>query len=153
MNTIKIFLLSLFCSLLHTQMSGQAFKLEELSAFNRLDMASFKTEIKKHKYTFYDKTESPAFILYEYDSPDYTYKIGKFEYTGDKSQDNIEFEFKDKKEHDTYIKTILAAGYKQTGKGKILTGENYVDYLKDKAQIRMVYPKTAKDNYTILVFK
>ncbi|KFF07800.1 hypothetical protein [Chryseobacterium luteum] len=153
MKTYVNLLLFLFFIVFQSHVCGQAFKLEELSAFNRLDMASFKTEIKKQKYTFYDKTESPAFILYEYDSPDYTYKIGKFEYTGDKSQDNIEFEFKDKKEHDAYIKTILAAGYKQTGKGKILTGENYVDYLKDKAQVRMVYPKTAKDNYTILVFK
>lgn len=153
MNNLKIFLIGLFLTLLHSQMSGQVFKLEELAAFNRLDMATFKTEIKKQKYTFYDKTESPAFILYEYDSPGYTYKIGKFEYTEDKSQDHIEFQFKDKKEHDAYIKTILAAGYKQTEKGKILTGENYTDYSKDKAQIRMVYPKTAKDNYTILVFK
>ncbi|NML69768.1 hypothetical protein HHL23_08160 [Chryseobacterium sp. RP-3-3] len=153
MNILKIFLIGLFLTLLHAQMSGQVFKLEELAAFNRLDMATFKTEIKKQKYTFYDKTESPAFILYEYDSPGYTYKIGKFEYTEDKSQDHIEFQFKDKKEHDVYIKTILAAGYKQTEKGKILTGENYIDYSKDKAQIRMVYPKTVKDNYTILVFK
>lgn len=153
MNILKIFLIGLFLTLLHSQMSGQAFKLEELAAFNRLDMATFKTEIKKQKYTFYDKTESPAFILYEYDSPGYIYKIGKFEYTEDKSQDHIEFQFKDKKEHDAYIKTILAAGYKQTEKGKILTGESYVDYFKNKAQIRMVYPKTAKDNYTILVFK
>ncbi|MGK6343816.1 hypothetical protein ACMGDK_16465 [Chryseobacterium sp. DT-3] len=143
----------LFFILFYSHMSGQAFKLEELAAFNTLDMATFKAEIKKHKYTFYDKTESPAFILFEYESPDYTYKIGKFEYTADKSQDNIEFQFKDKKEHDAYIKAILATGYKQTEKGKILTGENYVDYLKDKAQVRMVDPKTAKDRYTILVFK
>lgn len=154
MKTSTNLLLSLFFILFQSQVSGQAFKLEELAGFNRLDMASFKTEIKEqHKYTFYDKTESPAFILFEYDSPGYIYKIGKFEYTDDKSQDNIEFQFNDKKEHDAYIKAILAAGYKQTEKGKILTGENYVDYLKNKAQIRMVHPKTAKDNYTIIVFK
>jgi len=146
-------LLFLFFILFQSYVSGQVFKLEELAAFNKLDMNAFKTEIKTHKYTFYDKTESPAFILYEYDSPGYTYKIGKFEYAENKSQDNIEFQFKDKKEHDAYLKAILAAGYKQAEKGKILTGENYVDYLKDKAQIRMVYPKTAKDSYTILVFK
>ncbi|PIF44640.1 omptin family protein [Chryseobacterium sp. 52] len=153
MNTIKIILISLFCTLLHSQMAGQAFKLEELAGFNKLDMAAFKTEIKNHKYTFYDKTESPEFILFEYDSPGYMYKIGKFEYTEEKSQDNIEFQFKDKKEHDAYVKAILTAGYKQTEKGKVLTGESYVDYLKNKAQIRMVYPKTSRDNYTILVFK
>ena len=146
-------LLLLFFILFQSPVSGQAFKLEELAAFNTLDMVTFKTEIKKHKYTFYDKTESPAFILFEYESPDYTYKIGKFEYTEDKSQDNIEFQFKDKKEYDAYLKTILSAGYKQTEKGKILTGESYLDYLKDKALIRMVQPKTAGDNYTILVFK
>lgn len=153
MNTLKIFLISLFCILLHTQVSGQAFKLEELAGFNQLSMAAFKTEIKTHQYTFYDKTESPVFILFEYDSPGYIYKIGKFEYTDDKSQDNIEFQFKDKKEHDAYIKAVLAAGYKQTEKGKIMTGEIYVDYFKNKAQIRMVYPKTSRENYTILVFK
>jgi len=146
-------LLLLFFILFQSPVSGQAFKLEELAAFNTLDMVTFKTEIKKHKYTFYDKTESPAFILFEYESPDYTYKIGKFEYTEDKSQDNIEFQFKDKKEYDAYLKTILSAGYKQTEKGKILTGESYLDYLKDKALIRMVQPKTAGDHYTILVFK
>lgn len=146
-------LLLLFFILFQSPVSGQAFKLEELAAFNTLDMATFKTEIKKHKYTFYDKTESPAFILFEYESPDYIYKIGKFEYTEDKSQDNIEFQFKDKKEYDAYLKAILGAGYKQTEKGKILTGESYLDYLKDKALIRMVQPKTAGDNYTILVFK
>lgn len=146
-------LLFLFFILFYSPMSAQAFKLEEFAGFNRLDMAAFKTEIKKHKYTFYDKTESPGFTLYEYDSPDYTYKIGKFEYNEDTSQDNIEFQFKDKKEHDAYIKAVLEGGYKQTGKGKIMTGENYVDYFKNKEQIRMVYPKTARDNYTILVFK
>jgi hypothetical protein len=146
-------ILVLFFVLFQSQVSGQVFKLEELAAFNRLDMPAFKTEIKKQRYTFYDKTESPAFILYEYDSPGYNYKISKFEYTEDKSQDRIEFQFKDKKEYDAYIKTILTAGYKKTEKGKILTGENYVEYSKDKAQIRMVYPKTIKDSYIILVFK
>jgi hypothetical protein len=153
MNKLKIFLISLFFILFHTSISAQAFKLEELAAFNKLDMATFKIEIKKHKYTFYDKTEGLGLILYEYDSPDYTYKIGKFEYAEDKSQDNIEFQFKDRKEYNAYVKAVLAAGYKQTEKGKILTGENYVDYFKNKAQIRIVFPKTSRDNYAILVFK
>lgn len=153
MRILKIFLATLFFILFQISVSAQAFKLDELAAFNKLDMAAFKTEIKKQKYTFYDKTESSGFTLYEYDSPDYTYKIGKFKYKEDKSQDNIEFQFKDKKEHDSYLKAILAEGYRQTENGKIITGENYVDYFKNKAQIRMVYPKTAKDNYTIIVFK
>lgn len=153
MNALKIIFINLFFMLFHAQASGQAFKLEELAGFNRLDMAAFKTEIKKHQYKYYDKTESPAFVLYEYESPDYTYKISKFEYTEEKSEDRIELSFKDKKDHDIYLKAALGAGYKQTEKGKIITGETYVDYFRNKSQIRIVMPETAQDNYTILVFK
>lgn len=153
MNALKIIFINLFFMLFHAQVSGQAFKLEELAGFNRLDMAAFKTEIKKHQYKYYDKTESPAFVLYEYESPNYTYKIGKFEYTEEKSEDRIEFSFKDKKDHDIYLKAVLGAGYKQTEKGKIITGETYVDYFRNKSQIRIVMPETAQDTYTILVFK
>jgi hypothetical protein len=68
MKTSVNLLLFLFFILFQSQVSGQAFKLEELAAFNTLDMATFKAEIKKHTYTFYDKTESPAFILFEYEA-------------------------------------------------------------------------------------
>ncbi|MGG5210081.1 hypothetical protein ACQWU4_14210 [Chryseobacterium sp. MIQD13] len=146
-------LLFLFFILFHSQVSGQVFKLEELAGFNKLDMDAFKTEIKKLKYTFYDRTESPKFVLYEYESPDYTYKIGKFVYTEEASQNHIEFQFKDRKEYDAYVKAVLTAGYKQTEKGKIITGENYMDYFKGKSQIRIVQPETAQDAYAILVFK
>ncbi|MBB6369104.1 hypothetical protein [Chryseobacterium shigense] len=153
MNNLKIFLISIFCLLMHSHMSGQAFKLEELAAFNKLDMATFKTEIRKHKYTFYDRTESPDFILFEYDSPDYVYKIGKFEYTGENSENHIEFQFKDKKDYNFYVKAVLAAGYKQTTTGKIITDEGYTDYFKNKSHIRIVEPENAEDSYTILVFR
>ncbi|MDQ0780521.1 hypothetical protein [Chryseobacterium sp. W4I1] len=36
---------------------------------------------------------------------------------------------------------------------KILTGEAYIDYFKDKSQIRIIQSKTAQDNYIIIVFK
>ena len=144
-----LLLLTLFCSLA----SGQTFKLEELAAFNHLDMDAFKKEIKKQNYTFYDKTEGLGFIVNEYDSPGYQYKIAKFEYQEDQSQNNIEFTFKDKKDYDTYLKALLDAGYKETGKGKIITRESYTDYYKGKQQIRIVQPKTVKEPYTLIVFK
>lgn len=153
MNILKIFLVSLFLILFQSKVSGQAFKLEELAAFNTMDMATFKTEIKNQQYKFYDKIESADYHLYEYESPDYTYKIAKFEYTEEKADDRIEFSFKSKKDYDVYSKAVLAAGYKQTEKGKIITGENYLDYFKGKSQIRIVQPKTTQDTYTILVFK
>lgn len=153
MNALKIIFTGLFLLLFQSKVSGQAFKLDELAAFNTMDMASFKAEIKNNQYKFYDKIESADYHLYEYESPDYTYKIAKFEYTGEKADDRIEFSFKSKKDFDVYSKAVLAAGYKQTEKGKIITGENYLDYFKGKSQIRIVQPKTAQDTYTILVFK
>ena len=36
---------------------------------------------------------------------------------------------------------------------KILTEEAYIDYFKDKSQIRIIQSKTAQDNYVIIVFK
>lgn len=147
-NNILLFL-TLFCSLAF----GQTFKLEELAAFNNLDMDAFKKEIRKQNYTFYDKTEGLGLVVNEYDSPGYQYKIAKFEYREDQSQNNIEFTFKDKKDYDTYLKAVLDAGYKETGKGKIVTKESYTDYHKGKKQIRIVQPKTAKEPYTLIVFK
>lgn len=117
-------------------------------------MDEFKKEMKQLKFKFYDRTESLGLLVIEYDSPDYTSKIGKFEYTEDKSQDSIEFTFKDKKEYDQYLKLILSAGYKETEKGKIITKEPYVDYYKNKEHIRVILPKTGKSSpYTIIVFK
>ncbi len=152
-NTLKTVLTVLFFILFCSSASGQAFKLEELIAFSSLDMDAFKKEIKKHNYTFYDKTEGLGFIVDEYDSPGYLYKIAKFEYREDPSQNNIEFSFKDKKDYDTYLKAVLDAGYKETGKGKIVTKESYTDYYKGKHQIRIVQPKMVKEPYTLIVFK
>lgn len=146
--------LLLFSVLLNIQVSAQTFTLEQLKGFNKLTMDEFKKEMKQLQFKFYDRTEGLGFLLNEYDSPDYTSKIGKFEYKEEKSEDRIEFEFKTKKENDQYLKLILADGYKQTEKGKIITKESYVDYYKDKEHIRLILPKSGENApYTIIVFK
>jgi len=140
--------------LLSIQISAQTFSLEQLKGFNKLIMDGFKKEMKQQKFKFYDRTEGLGFVLTEYEAPDYTSKIGKFEYTEEKSEDRIEFEFKEKKEYEQYLKLILAAGYKETGKGKIITKEPYIDYYRNKEHIRMILPKTGESSpYTIIVFK
>lgn len=155
MNYFKITSTFAFILALHFQGFGQAFQLEQLEKFNKLDMPLFKEEIKKLNYSYYDKTESSEFSLYEYDSPDYQYKIGKFEYKNNTSSDRIEFQFKSKSEYDQYLKTITKLGYKKTETGKIPGGETFVDYFKDKSHIRLITPKAGQENepYTILVFK
>ncbi|MCD9617812.1 hypothetical protein [Chryseobacterium gleum] len=146
--------LLLFSVVLSIQASAQTFTLEQLKGFNKLTMDEFKKEMKQLKFRFYDRTEGLGFLLTEYEAPDYTSKIGKFEYKEEKSEDRIEFEFRDKKEYDQYLKLILAAGYKETEKGKIITKELYTDYYKNKEHIRLVLPKTGDSSpYTIIVFK
>jgi len=146
--------LLLFSVLLSIQVSAQTFTLEQLKGFNKLTMDEFKKEMKQLKFRFYDRTEGLGFLLTEYEAPDYTSKIGKFEYKEEKSEDRIEFECKDKKEYEQYLKLILAAGYKETEKGKIITKELYIDYYKNKEHIRLVLPKTGESSpYTIIVFK
>lgn len=155
MNHFKIFSTLILILVLHFQGFGQAFSLEQLEKFNKMDIASFKVEIKKMKYSYYDKTESSEFNLYEYDSPDFQYKIGKFEYKNNKSSDRIEFQFKGKTEYNQYLKTITNVGYKKTETGKIPGGETFVDYFKNKLHIRFIFPPAEQKNepYTILVFK
>lgn len=155
MNYFKTISTVLFILVFYFHGFGQTFQLEQLEKFNKLDMPSFKEEIKKLKYSYYDKTESSEFNLYEYDSPDYQYKIGKFEYKNNKSSDRIEFQFKGKTEYDQYVKTITNVGYKKTETGKIPGGETFVDYFKGKSHVRLVSPKAGQENepYTILVFK
>ncbi|RLJ31495.1 hypothetical protein CLU97_0919 [Chryseobacterium sp. 7] len=146
--------LLLFSVLLSIQASAQTFTLEKLNGFNKLTMDEFKKEMKELQFQFYDRTEGLGFFLTEYDSPDYTSKIGKFEYKEEKSEDRIEFEFKNKKEYDQYLKLMLAAGYKETEKGKIITKEPYVDYYRNKEHVRLILPKTGESfPYTIIVFK
>ncbi|MCJ7935041.1 MAG: hypothetical protein MUW56_15825 [Chryseobacterium sp.] len=143
-----------FAVLLSTPIFAQTFTLEALKGFNKLGMAEFKKEMKKLNYRFYDTTKSTDFTLDEYDGPDYKSKIGKFEFTTEKSEDRIEFGFKSKKEYDQYLKLILNAGYKVAEKGKIITKEPYTDYYKNKEHIRLILPKAGeKAPYTILVFK
>lgn len=146
--------LLLFSVVLGIQVSAQTFTVEQLKGFNKLTMDEFKKEMKQLKFKFYDKTEGLSFLLTEYEAPDYTSKIGKFQYKEEKSEDRIEFEFKDKKEYDQYLKLILSAGYKETEKGKIITKEPYVDYYRNKEHFRMILPKSGENaSYTIIVFK
>jgi len=150
----KTFGFLLFSMVLSIHISAQTFTLEQLKGFNKLTMDEFKKEMKQLKFRFYDRTEGLGFLLTEYEAPDYTSKIGKFEYKEEKSEDRIEFECKDKKEYEQYLKLILAAGYKETEKGKIITKELYIDYYKNKEHIRLVLPKTGESSpYTIIVFK
>ncbi len=144
----------LFSVVLSIQISAQTFTLEQFKGFNKLSMDEFKKEMKQQKFKFYDRTEGLGFALTEYEAPDYTSKIGKFEYAEKKSEDRIEFEFKTKKEYDQYLTLILADGYKPTEKGKIITKEPYVDYYRNKEHIRLILPKTGESSpYTIIVFK
>lgn len=150
----KTLALLLFSVLLSIHVSAQTFTVEQLKGFNKLTMDEFKKEMKQLKFRFYDRTEGLGFVLTEYDSPEYTSKIGKFEYTEEKSEDRIEFEFKEKKEYEQFLKLILAGEYKETEKGKIITKELYIDYYKNKEHIRFVLPKTGESSpYTIIVFK
>ncbi|WP_343687636.1 hypothetical protein [Chryseobacterium gleum] len=150
----KTFGFLLFSMVLSIHISAQKFTLEQLKGFNKLTMDDFKKEMKQLKFRFYDRTEGLGFLLTEYEAPDYTSKIGKFEYKEEKSEDRIEFEFKEKKEYEQYLKLILATGYKETGKGKIITKEPYIDYYRNKEHIRMILPKSGENaSYTIIVFK
>lgn len=146
--------LILFSVLLSIQVSAQTFTLEQLNNFNKLTIDEFKKEMKQLQFKFYDRTEGLSFLLTEYEAPDYSSKIGRFEYKEEKSEDRIEFEFKDKKDYEQYLKLILAAGYKETEKGKIITKELYVDYYKNREHIRLILPKSGENApYTIIVFK
>ncbi|WP_278352926.1 hypothetical protein [Chryseobacterium gleum] len=150
----KTFGFLLFSMVLSIHISAQTFTLEQFKGFNKLTMDEFKKEMKHLKFRFYDRTEGLGFLLTEYEAPDYTSKIGKFEYKEEKSEDRIEFEFKEKKEYEQYLKLILATGYKETGKGKIITKEPYIDYYRNKEHIRMILPKSGENaSYTIIVFK
>lgn len=146
--------LLLFSVVLSIQASAQTFTLEQFKGFNKLTMDEFKKEMKQLKFRFYDRTDGLGFLLTEYEAPGYTSKIGKFEYKEEKSKDRIEFEFKDKKEYEQFLKLILEGGYKEIGKGKIVTKEPYRDYYRNKEHIRMVLPKAGENvPYTIIVFK
>ncbi|MCL8537099.1 hypothetical protein M9991_09520 [Chryseobacterium gallinarum] len=154
MRKIVGILVLLFFILSTIHIPAQTFSLEQLKSFNALSMADFKKEMKKLNYTFYDKVESSEYSLYQYDSPGYQSKIGKFEFTATKSEDCIEYELPGKKEYEQYLKLVLKEGYKEAEKGKIITKEPYVDYYKNKDHIRMVLPKQGETApYIIMVFR
>ncbi|MBV8325789.1 hypothetical protein [Chryseobacterium sp.] len=147
-------LASLFFVLLGIQVSAQTFTLEKLAEYNKISMPEFKNEMKKINYKFHDKTESAEFNLNEYESADYKFKIGKFVYSKDKSQDRIECEFPEQRDYHKYLSAVIGAGYKETGTGKIITKEPYVDYYKGKQHIRFILPKENQNGpYSVLVFK
>lgn len=153
---MKNTILTFFLLFLGIQSFAQVFKISDLEKFNQMEMSDFQKEMKAQKYQFYDTTKSDDFELYEYDSEDYKFKISKFEYTEDKSQDRIEFSFKSKLDYENYQKTILELGYKATDSGKTSTGETYIDYTKNDLKISLFSPKVEKNvvnAYTILVFK
>lgn len=146
--------LLLFSVILSIQVSAQTFTVEQLKGFNKLTMEEFKKEMKQLQFKFYDRTEGLGFLLTEYEAPDYSSKIGKFEYKEEKYEDRIEFEFNDKKDYEQYLKLILTAGYKETEKGKIITKEPYTDYYRNKEHIRLILPNAGESTpYTIIVFK
>ncbi|WP_124584558.1 hypothetical protein [Pedobacter sp. KBW06] len=122
-----------------------------------MDLTSFRKEIKEvHKYSYYDKTETDDFRLFEYDSPDYVNKISKFDYVKDKSSNMIELSTTDEKAFAAYKKNILSLGYKETGTGKVPGGEAYKDYAKKELRLRLVFPKENTEppkSYTIIVLK
>lgn len=136
---------------------SQQFSIDQLRKFNEMDMTTFRKEIKEvYKYSYYDKTETDAFRLFEYDSPDYVNKISKFDYPKDKSSNMVELSTTDEKIFNSYKKSMLSLGYKETGTGKIPGGEVYKDYAKKELKLRLVFPKKDTQppkSYTIIVVK
>jgi hypothetical protein len=150
-----LLIVSLFC--VSNFAFSQQFSIDQLRKFNEMDLTSFKKEIKEvHKYSYYDKTETEEFRLFEYDSPDYLNKVSKFDYLKDKSSNMIELSTTDEKIFAAYKKNILSLGYKETGTGKIPGGEVYKDYAKKELRLRLVFPKEntkPPKSYTIIVLK
>ena len=150
-----LFIVLLFC--VSNSAFSQQFSIDQLRKFNEMDLTSFRKEIKEvHKYSYYDKTETDDFRLFEYDSPDYINKISKFDYVKDKSSNMTELSTTDEKVFASYKKNILSLGYKETGTGKIPGGEVYKDYAKKELRLRLVFPKEDTQppkSYTIIVLK
>jgi len=150
-----LFIVLLFC--VSNSAFSQQFSIDQLRKFNEMDLAAFKKEIKEvHKYSYYDKTQTDEFHLFEYDSPDYVNKISKFDYLKDKSSNMVEFSTTDEKLFNSYKKNILSLGYKETGTGKIPGGEVYKDYAKKELRLRLVFPKEDTQppkSYTVIVVK
>ena len=123
-----------------------------------MDMETFKTEIKRtYHYSYYDKTESEDYNLFEYDSPDYKRKISKFDYSNDKTQNRIEYTTVDKKEFEEFKSNMIKLKYKVTGTGTIPgTRETYTDYKLGNLDIRLLVPRKeagVNEPFTIIIFK
>jgi hypothetical protein len=92
-----------------------------------MDLTSFRKEIKEvHKYSYYDKTETDDFRLFEYDSPDYLNKVSKFDYVKNKSSNMIELSTTDEKIFASYKKTSLALVIKKQEQAKF-PAEKYIE--------------------------
>ena len=150
-----LFIILLFC--VSNAAFSQQFSIDQLRKFNEMDFTSFRKEIKEiYKYSYYDKTETDDFRLFEYDSPDYVNKISKFDYVKEKSSNMVELSTTDEKLFTSYKKNILSLGYKETGTGKIPGGEVYKDYSRKELRLRLVFPKESTKppkSYTIIVLK
>lgn len=152
-RTLPLLALLFFISL-STQVFGQSLVIETLESYNKMGMTEFQNEVKKMNFKLSDKTQSADFVLNEYEHPTYKFKLSKFEYIKDKSQNRIEFEFNNLHDYNKYMEALRRGGYKEIEKGKTITKEPYVDYYKGKQHIRMVLPKENQSvPYSILVFK
>jgi hypothetical protein len=159
---MKKYFIVLLLTFLTLNVFAQKISLNDLSMLNKLSMQDFKTNIKeKYNYSYADKTESSDFVLFEYSnySNKTNRKVGKFEYTKDSTQNSIEYTTTDKKEFDAVNKEIIKLGYKQTGKGKIMGGGNYIDFTLNKYTVRLAFPKKqsnaefkTQDEYSIIVY-
>lgn len=158
-NSIK-FLFSAVLFLFATSLFSQAITIQELRNLNQLTMESFRKELKENKnFSYYDKTETSEFSLFEYDKfeNDQREKIGKFIYPNDTSSNRIEYSTTNKAQFEKLKKSIIESGYKPNGSGKIPGGELFTDYKMNQYKIRLVVPAKAatgdsRQEYTIVVF-
>jgi hypothetical protein len=146
--------------LLTAPLFSQSVTIQELRDFNQLSMDAFKKEAKENrKFSYYDKTETPDFSLFEYDKfeNDQREKIGKFIYLKDTSSNRIEYSTTNKAYFEKLKKSIIEFGYKPNGSGKIPGGELFTDYKINQYQIRLVVPAKpatadSRDEYTVVIF-
>lgn len=158
MNSIK-FLFSVVLILLANSLFSQTVTIQELRNLNQLTMELFRKEVKENKnFSYYDKTETSEFSLFEYDKfeNDQREKIGKFIYSNDTSSNRIEYSTTSKVQFEKLKKNIIELGYKPNGSGKIPGGELFTDYSNKQYKIRLVVPAKEstefKNEYTVVVF-
>jgi hypothetical protein len=143
-NMAKKYFILLMIAFVYTNSFSQKLSIDELRSLNKMSMQDFKTVVKeKYKYSYSDKTESDNFTLFQYSNfeNDINRTSGKFRYPNDISQNSVEYTTTDKREFDNLNKELIKLGYKETGKGKIMGGDNYKDYKLNSFVVRMVFPK------------